>query len=110
MSKISIDVHLPSLPAEVDPGGLFVKALSKHLQDMAAQINMVSEEKVAAHYSAQTAQPSGVILAQGDFVRKSNPSEEGTVGSKYVTLGWVTITDGTASATTTLEARVLTGS
>lgn len=81
--------------------------LLRELREHATQVNNLSEGKLAATYNAHTAAPTTGTYARGDFVRNSQPSELGSVSSKYVILGWICVTSGTPG--TFLECRVLTG-
>lgn len=55
-----------------------------------------------------TASTSPTMAAtQGKFVRNSAPSEAGSVGSKYVVIGWICVTSGDPA--TFKECRCLTG-
>ncbi|MNJ22492.1 hypothetical protein D3C77_168630 [compost metagenome] len=81
--------------------------LQRELREHATQINMLSEGRIAASYSALTSAPTGGTYMQGDFVRNSAPSELGTVGSKYVIEGWTCVVSGTPG--TWVQKRFLTG-
>lgn len=59
-----------------------------------------------ATYSS-TAAPTTGTWKIGDFVRNSNPSEQGVATSKYVIQGWICTASG--SPGTWLESRTLTG-
>lgn len=110
MGKLHTSPRLPKLSDEADEDlKRLVSVLEQRLRTMAVQINMVSEGRIAGAYNATTAQPTGGVYAVGDFVRKSDPTEEGTAGSKYAVAGWLFLTDGTASASTSVECRYLTG-
>lgn len=76
-------------------------------RQIAYQVNALSEGKAAAFYGASTAAPTTGTWAQGDFVKNSNPTELGAVGSKYVLLGWICTAAGTPG--TWLQSRTLTG-
>lgn len=93
----------PRLPDQ----GTLKQRLTDLFRDIAQQVNGLSEGRLAATYNAQTGPPTTGTHARGDFVRNSEPSELGGVGSKYVILGWVCITAGTPG--TWAQARALTG-
>lgn len=77
-------------------------------QDIANQVNRLTEGRISAVYNAQTGTPSSVttMYAQGDFVRNKEPLELGVIGEKYVVTGWINVQ--TASAVW-VESRILTG-
>lgn len=77
------------------------------LREIATQLNNVSEGRMAAAYTAQTAAPTTGTWSQGDKVRNITPSELGSSGSKYVIEGWICTVSGTPG--TWLEQRTLTG-
>lgn len=62
---------------------------------------------MVARYTAMTAAPTTGTWAKGDFVANSNPSELGSVGSKYFIDGWKCLAGGTPG--TWVQARYLTG-
>jgi hypothetical protein len=63
--------------------------LQRELRDHAAQVNQISEGRIAAVYNAVPSVPTTGQWAQGDFVRNSAPTELGTASSKYVVFGWI---------------------
>jgi hypothetical protein len=71
------------------------------------QVNQLTEGTVSAVHSAATAAPTAGSFAVGDFVRNSAPSELGTVGSKYVVMGFLCTVGGTPG--TFVQCRALTG-
>lgn len=75
--------------------------------DMERTVNLLIEERLVAYDNALTAVPTTGDWAKGDFVRNSNPSEAGSVASKYVLAGWICVASGTPG--TWKEYRVLTG-
>ncbi len=85
------------------------RELTEHARLVENQVNMLSESRLASHYNAITASPTGVVLAKGDMVPKAVVAEEGTVGAKYVITGWLATIDGTSSAGSVVELRSLTG-
>jgi len=76
-------------------------------RDIATQLNSLSEGRMSARYSAQTAAPTTGTWALGDFVRNSEPSELGAASSKYIITGWTCTVAGTPG--TWLQNRTLTG-
>jgi len=76
-------------------------------RQIAQQVNALSEGLILASYTALTAAPTSGTWMQGDRVKNKTPSELGTAGSKYVTLGWICTVAGTPG--TWLECRALTG-
>jgi len=81
--------------------------LQRELREHATQINLLSEGRIAAKYTATTAAPTGGTYMQGDSVPNLTPSELGTAGSKYVIEGWVCVVSGTPG--TWVQKRFLTG-
>lgn len=79
----------------------------RELREHATQVNLLSEGKLSGSYAALTAAPTTGTHAKGDFVRNSDPSELGSVSSKYVIFGWVCVTGG--SPGTFVQCRFLTG-
>lgn len=53
------------------------------------------------------ATPSSGSWQQGDFVRNTSPTEQGSAGSMYVLMGWICVSSG--SPGTWKECRALTG-
>ena len=98
----------PRFPAD---GSQLIRKLTDLFRDTSAQVNDLAEGKISAVHSARSTVPAGGTWKQGDFVRKSDPVEAGTAGSKYVIVGWVRITDGSNNVLNTdwLECRFLTG-
>lgn len=101
MSKLSSPNRLPNEYRKSD--------LFKILSEIDTQVNNLSEGRVSANYNAATVVPAStaVASARGDKVWKSNTTVQGTVGSQYVTIGWVCTNSGTPG--TWQEMRVLTG-
>jgi len=76
-------------------------------KQIAYQVNLISEGKIAGFYAAMTSVPTSGTWAQGDFVLNATPSELGTAGSKYVIHGWRCTVGGTPG--TWIQCRFLTG-
>lgn len=81
--------------------------IQKEFRDHAVQVNLLSEGKIAARYSATTASPTTGTWARGDYVTNSEPSELGSGGSKYVIKGWICVVAGEPG--TWVQDRCLTG-
>ena len=81
--------------------------MQRVLREMATQVNMLSEGKLAATYNATTAAPTTGTYAKGDYIKNSNPSEAGAAASKYVIHGFICTVGGTPG--TWLQDRRLTG-
>lgn len=71
------------------------------------QVNAITEGQAAAVHNAATAAPTVGTFAQGDFVKKSDPAEAGSAGSKYVVIGYLCVASGTPG--TFVECRCFTG-
>ena len=82
-------------------------AFLRELKEHAAQVNALSEGRLAGTYNAQTAAPTTGTWAIGDYIKNSAPAEAGSAASKYVILGWVCTVSGTPG--TWLQCRALTG-
>ena len=81
--------------------------LQRELREHATQVNLLSEGRIVAFYSAVTAAPTTGAWMQGDSLMNSAPVEAGTAGSKYVVEGWTCVVSGTPG--TWLPRRFLTG-
>ena len=100
MNIISPDPRLP-VPEGVAQGRL-VTRLYDVLRGIANAVN--------GSYmwdSQGTTAPTTGTWTQGQMVKKTDPVEAGSAGSKYVIVGWVCVTNGTPG--TWKEMRVLTG-
>lgn len=106
MSRVSQDPRLP-LPDSPNFQSNLTFQLTKLLRELASQLNMLSEGKIQAITNSATAAPTSGTYNQGDKIWNSSPTEAGTAGSKYVTLGWVCTSAG--SPGTWKEMRTLTG-
>lgn len=110
--KIPID---PKLPRQIEPTKNYLSDLSwtlgKRVSEIALQLNGLSEGRVASRHAKSAAMPTTGSYQSGDFVHKSTFAEAGSVGSKYVVIGWMRLTDGSAhvDGTDWVPARVLTG-
>lgn len=80
--------------------------LMRELREHATLVNMISEGRLQGTVNAQPSPPTG-LYAQGDFVRNSAPSEQGTSPNKYVVLGWICTASGDPA--TFVPVRALTG-
>lgn len=90
------------VPRAYDPG-----AFADILGQVERLLNLITDGKLAGTNNAYTAAPTTGTWVQGDFVRKSNITEAGAGGSKYIIIGWYCSASGTPG--TWLEARALTG-
>lgn len=101
MSKLYVSRRVP---ASYDR-----QTFEKITRDVEEKVNKLAEGVLDGTHNAHTAAPTGTSqsYAVGDFIRNSSPSELGSVGSKYVLLGWVCVTSGAPG--TWRECRVLTG-
>lgn len=97
--KLAVTVRVPSQYNR--------QAITEIVRAIETNVNLLSEEKLSAHYGALTAAPTTGSWSQGDFVRNSAPSELGSSSSKYVILGWVCTVSGEPG--TWVQCRVLTG-
>ena len=52
-------------------------ALLRELKEHAAQVNALSEGRLAGTYNAQTAAPTTGTWAKGDRIKNSDPTEAG---------------------------------
>lgn len=95
------DINNPSFQSQ------FYPQLIKILNDIAKQLNQLSEGGITAVTNATTAAPTAGTYQQGDKVMNTNPTEAGGVGSKYIIIGWICVSAGTPG--TWREMRVLTG-
>lgn len=89
------------------PGTYQKSVIAQIVREIQGAVNLLAEEKLAAHYGATTAAPTTGTWAKGDRVRNSAPSEAGSSPNKYVILGWVCVDSGTPG--TWKEMRALTG-
>ena len=81
--------------------------LQRELREHASQINLLSEGRIVASYSALTAAPTSGDWMQGDFVKNSAPAELGVALSKYIITGWTCVVSGAPG--TWVQCRFLTG-
>ena len=94
----------PRFPA--DP-----KLMERKLTDLFVatntQVNQLTEGVASSVHNSGTAAPTAGMFSVGDFVKNSAPSELGSVGSRYVVLGFICTGAGTPG--TFLQCRALTG-
>lgn len=81
--------------------------LVDHIKRISYQVNLLSEGRMSARYTAAIAQPTTGAFQQGDFVINKTPSELGLPGARYVIEGWLCLVSGTPG--TFVEKRFLTG-
>jgi hypothetical protein len=103
----------PILP--LSPESSYDAALNRMLYDffrlLVVKVNDMSSGFITAQDTAMASAPSSGTWKKGDLVRNSSPSELGTAPNKYVILGWMRITDGSANVLNTdwVACRCLTG-
>lgn len=83
-------------------------ALSQIFRTIAQKVNLLADGRISGSDFVAASIPTTGSFRQGDFIRNSAPVEAGTVGSKYVVLGWVCVAGGTPG--TLVPVRTLTGS
>lgn len=109
MSKVPINPVL-SAPPEL---AAFERAIAANLTRYAQQINASYDGRIDAALSTSSTPAttlSSIVVQKGDFIRNNAVAEAGGAGSKYVILGWVVETAGTAGTTAVFrECRCLTG-
>lgn len=92
---------------QIGDGAIQRVRVTELLRDAARKVNALARGTFSAIDNTGTAAPTTGAHAQGDFVANSNRVEAGSVGSKYVILGWVCVAGGTPG--TWVESRTLTG-
>lgn len=99
----------PNLRTGDDLAGLRY-SLTQEWPRMAGAVNALAEGRISG-VNGYSSVPTTGSWAIGDFVRNSAPVEAGAATAKYVVLGWIRITDGSANVLNTdwLECRALTG-
>lgn len=88
-----------------------VQTLFSFSKSVAVKVNGLADGRLFATDGAGTTAPTSGAWSKGDFIRNSAPAEAGGGGSKYVVIGWVRLTDGSANVLNTdwVACRVLTG-
>ncbi len=85
LSKLVLDLKVPNDYSKA--------TLADIVRTICAQINLLSEGKIAARYQSQVSVPVSVGAAVGDIVWDSNTTVRGSVApsiaASYVRLGWV---------------------
>ena len=84
-----------------------LRALAQLLPMFAAQVNAISEGRIAGTHNAQPAPPTAGLYQAGDYIKNSAPQVLGTAGSQYVLRGWVCVAGGEPG--TWVQDRGLTG-
>ena len=99
----------PLLPLDT-PAALKI-ALTKTLSAIAVKLNQLASGVLAGHDDVYVAVPTVGTWVHGDYVKKGSPVEAGGVGAKYVIMGWIRLTSGSANVLNTdwVEDRRLTG-
>lgn len=109
---MSVQTQLPDpnqIGQTVSPGPL-AKAVAKYLKLVQQQVNRLSDGSINGCTTAALAPPvsnSVTIYAQGDYIRNSAPTVQGTSGSHYVVKGWLCVAGGAPG--TWVQDRCLTG-
>lgn len=109
MSRLPDD---PALPLDIESPDYLTdlnRRLTELFIEISSQVNAMSEERMESRLLARSASPTGIVLQVGDIIHNKVPTETGSAGSRYVIVGWQAITDGTASASSVVELRSLTG-
>lgn len=104
--RIRDNPNLPTPPTGAGYESRLNQQLVSLLQDIAKQLNLLTEGRVHAVTNAASAVPTAGTYAIGDFVRNSAPSELGSASSKYCLFGWLCVDD---DPLTFKECRFLTG-
>lgn len=100
MSRLVLDFKVPANYNKVP--------ISDIIRAITTQVNLLSEGRIEARYSALESAPGSVAAQVSDIVWDSNATVQGTVGSQFVRIGWI-CTVASATAPTFQEMRVLTG-
>lgn len=95
----------PRLPYDGDVAQLRAR-LYELLQQSAINFNLVAQGRLAGQDSRSSAPTTGQ-WAQGDQIRNATPTELGSIGNKYVVVGWICTSGGAPG--TWKELRQLTG-
>lgn len=103
---ISYDPRLPAPPNDEYQKRLS-KELNRALRDLGSRLDLLAAGRLTGTPNASTVIPTTGTHAAGDFVRKSDPVEAGSAGSKYIIFGWMCTAGGTPG--TWLSCRFLTG-
>lgn len=104
--KLEENPQLPSNPDSTYARDLNF-SLTKIFRNIAQKVNAIGDGRLAGSDLTATSIPTTGSFRQGDVIKNSAPTEAGTAGSKYVTLGWVCTVGG--SPGTLLPIRALTG-
>ena len=90
--------------------GQLQRTLKIALDGMALVINQIAKGEIIGSDSYASVPTSGT-WKQGDQVKNSAPVEAGAAASKYVVIGWIRVTSGTANVLNTdwVAMRTLTG-
>jgi hypothetical protein len=104
--KVPQDPNLPAIGSRNFIDQLRYQ-VERMLRTTATQLNSLTEGRIGAVHNTVTAAPTTGTFSQGDFLKHSAPTEQGTAGSKYVIIGYVCVSAGTPG--TWVEARFLTG-
>lgn len=95
MASLPDQIKLPKPTNEWQK--LLVKTLTEYLNTNSQLVNGLSKGALAARINASSAVPTGGHYAKGDTVLKQYPSAI-SAGTSYLHLGWVCVSEGSASA------------
>ena len=87
---------------------IFHRQVAQELAAHAQQINRLAEGQMEAHYLEYTAVPTASVFDKGDFVRRFEPlytGETSATGSSHIHVGWMCVSEGSASAASFTEVR-----
>lgn len=104
--RLSTEVHLPQNFDTAFSRSL-VFELSRTFRALVQKLNALADGRISAIDNAVTAAPTTGTWAQGDQLRNSAPTEQGSAGSKYCVTGWICTAGGTPG--TWVALRALTG-
>jgi hypothetical protein len=82
-----------------------------YLRQIANKVNALGLGLISATDNAVPSAPTVGTYARGDFIRNSEPIELGAASSKYVVIGWMRLTNGSANVLNTdwVACRCFTG-
>lgn len=105
--RVRADNLLPNPQGQGSYLGRLVASLHEWIRNAGGKLNDLAAGRISAKEGVGTAAPTGGEYMRGDFITNSAPAELGSVGSKYVILGWCCTASGNPG--TWVECRALTG-
>jgi len=105
--KLPSEVLLPQARDEWERR--LIRALGDYFRATSQLVNDLATGKRAALFNETSVVPTIGLFTPGDFVPVKDPVEAGTAGSKYIHHGWLCGSGGSASASSFMVVRVLTG-